>query len=174
MVLQTSLELQVDNNDGVSSESAHNKKIIKLAKYIYIYGIYWFIMIRDSTRDLRKMDRRSFIKNLASLGVSSTVLRHMSAEDLENLTDHPKDEVPRLKMLVHKDHDSMEPGNPPERKPIYYTIPRDHWEIIEATNTAARSLKGQINRSGIDKITVGMAPRKNNGQLQHRTEACIS
>ncbi|MFB6283621.1 MAG: hypothetical protein ABEK59_06765 [Halobacteria archaeon] len=44
------------------------------------------------TRDLRKLERRSFMKKLSAVGVSGPMLKYMSKEKFEDAVD--KDEVP--------------------------------------------------------------------------------
>lgn len=109
-------------------------------------------MSRDTTRDLRKMGRRNFVKKLAGFGLSGTVLREMTQEDLEGLTDHPKDEVPIAVAHRHTNHDAVErDGARPERRTAFDTIPRDEWIRYEAAHRAAADVSRRLR--GFDDRT---------------------
>jgi len=70
----------------------------------------------------------------------------MSKDVLAQVTDNPKKEVPRLKALVHTNHEEVENGKPPKREPIYYTIPRDKWVQVESTYDAANRIKQKVRK----------------------------
>jgi hypothetical protein len=70
----------------------------------------------------------------------------MSKESLAKITSNPKKEVPRLRGLQHTNHEEvMNKESPPEREPIYYTIPRDEWAYNEGVQNAAVRTKRQLN-----------------------------
>jgi len=116
------------------------------------------------------------VKTLSGIGVSAGALRYMSKETLAQLTDDPKDRVPRLYGWKLKN-----PGeyngrsrleNPPEREPEYYTIPRDKWVRVQTAHNAAEKLSRLLQEeyyseghSGIidpavTAITRGQKPQK--------------
>jgi hypothetical protein len=86
------------------------------------------------------------------MGVSGAALQYMTKDALAEVTDDPSDEVPRLAYLLHEDRNKdARTDGPPERKPVYYTIPYDRWERIEGTNQAFRKLKEKLSDQGLDK-----------------------
>jgi hypothetical protein len=76
----------------------------------------------------------------------------MTKDALAEVTDDPKDEVPRLRYLRHKEEKTI--GEPPEREPVYETIPRDRWERIEGANEAFTQIREKVRAetrsSGVD------------------------
>lgn len=112
-----------------------------------------------STRKLTRMGRRRFLGALSTLGVSGAALQHLSKEALADLTADPSAEVPRLERLVHANHEAVAAGEePPEREAEYYTIPRDEWVHVEATQDAMRRLDRKLNRltsSDLVSVSVG-------------------
>lgn len=85
------------------------------------------LMVSKSSR-LGSMGRRGFITALTSLGITGQAAGSLTAEKLEKLTSNPRKEVPRIKYYKHTNHDKVEKGiEPPNREPVYYTIPRDQW-----------------------------------------------
>ncbi len=124
-------------------------------------------MARDKTRDLRKMGRRNFVKTLSAMGVSGAALKYMTKDALAKYTDDPKDEIPRLERLETPKEEMCERGVSGteyieaniERKPVYYTIPRDKWVTIETAYDAASRLSERLKRRkafGGGSITVGV------------------
>jgi len=105
-------------------------------------------MARDKTRDLRKMNRRNFVKSLSAMGVSAGALRYMSKETLAKLTDDPRDEVPRLQAMrrKHSNWQELEFPEKLEREPVYYTIPRDDWVRVESTQDAASRINKVVEK----------------------------
>jgi hypothetical protein len=105
------------------------------------------------------MGRRRFLGALSTLGVSGAALQHLSKEALADLTADPSAEVPRLERLVHANHEAVAAGEePPEREAEYYTIPRDEWVHVEATQDAMRRLDRKLNRltsSDLVSVSVG-------------------
>jgi len=98
------------------------------------------------------MNRRNFLSKLSAMGISGATLQYMTKDALAEVTDDPKDEVPRLRYLRHKEEKTI--GEPPEREPVYEAIPRDRWERIEGANEAFSQIKGKIRTetkmSGVD------------------------
>lgn len=113
----------------------------------------------NSTRKLTRMGRRRFLGALSALGVSGAALHHMSKEALADLTADPSEEVPRLERLSHANHEAVAAGEePPEREANYYTIPRDEWAYVEATQDAMRRLDRKLDRfasSDLISVSVG-------------------
>jgi hypothetical protein len=66
----------------------------------------------------------------------------MTKDALAEVTEDPKDEVPRLRYLRHKN--DKQPNEEPVREPVYETIPYDRWERIKATNEAMRKIKRDL------------------------------
>lgn len=90
------------------------------------------------------MGRRRFLQTLAGLGVSGAALNHMTKDAFAELTGNSEDEVPRLEALVHTNHDEVERGAQPERKPIYYTISREKWAIVESAHDAREKIEKRL------------------------------
>jgi hypothetical protein len=139
-----------------------------------------FCMARDKTRDLQRMNRRSFVKTLSAMGVSATSLKYLSKDALADTTDDPSDEIPVLQFL--KTPDSKEEAeqhsgfsDPIGRVPIYEPVPRDEWLRIEAVHNAAEELQKELQSDGIKRVTVGVSSRQNGHhtekvlQVRHRT-----
>lgn len=108
-------------------------------------------MPRDATRDLRKTGRRNFVKTLAGIGISGSSLRYLTKDRLLKLTDHPDDEVPVLARLeISDDRDPTVRGRPderpPEREPVYRTVPRDEWVRVEAAHRANQRIAAMLDR----------------------------
>ena len=102
----------------------------------------------DKTRDLRKVNRRSFLRKLSAMGVSGAALQYMTKDALADVTDDPSDEIPILLALRHKNPEEMAQGNPPKREPIYGTMPRDEWALTEAAHNAAERIDKQVRQIG--------------------------
>ena len=126
-------------------------------------------MARDKTRDLRKMNRRNFVKSLAGIGISGATLRYMTKDALAEVTDNPKKEVPRLRSLRHTNHQEIvEEGKPPEVEPVYDTIPRDEWAVTESAFDAERKINRAIRQiddtglvlAGVTETTSGQHSKK--------------
>lgn len=98
-----------------------------------------------STNELARMGRRRFLETLAKIGVSGEALRYISKDKLEALTHDPREEIPRLGVLEHTNHEEIiNESSPPEREPKFYTIPRDKWIEVETAFSAARELKKSV------------------------------
>lgn len=126
-------------------------------------------MSRDSTRDLRKMGRRNFLRSLAGIGISGATLRYMTKDALAEVTDNPKKEVPRLRSLRHANHQEVvEEGKPPEVEPVYDTIPRDEWAVTESAFDAERKINKALRQiddtglvlAGVTETTSGQHSKK--------------
>lgn len=97
-------------------------------------------------REMFRSGRRRFLKTLAGIGMSGQALAYMSQDTLASITSDPKREVPRLKELRHTNHEAvMQKEEPPEREPIYYTIPRDEWAYVEGVQNAAVGMQQHID-----------------------------
>lgn len=116
-------------------------------------------MGRKKTADLARMGRRRFVETLVALGVTSTAAAGMSAEDLEELTDDPTDEVPRLSGYRRID---PEDGGEPSYEPVYYTIPRDKYVRVETAYDAASKISDRVSDlKGGGSYSVGVSSRTN-------------
>lgn len=109
------------------------------------------------SRKLSRMGRRRFVKTLSSLGVSAAALQHLTGESLAKLTDDPKKDVPRLGAYRHTNPEDVKNGHPPEREPVYYTIPRDEWEVTESAHDAARRIRNRV--ASHDRVVAGVKTR---------------
>ncbi len=102
--------------------------------------------------DLERMGRRRFMENLAGIGVSATTLNYLEQDELADITHDPEEEVPYVERIeiVNK-----EPGQPPEKEPVYNTINREEWERRSAAinirddlyEWAQNELEGDISTS---------------------------
>lgn len=102
-------------------------------------------MSNTNIQSLTSMGRRRFLNSLGKIGISAGALSHMTTEALAEVSDDPKDRVPRLEKLRHTNHEAVENGTePPQREPVYYTIPYDEWVVIETAHDAASRVKQQI------------------------------
>lgn len=136
-------------------------------------------MSDTSTTALSRMGRRRFLDTLGKLGVSAGALSCMSADALADVTNDPRDEVPRLDKLKHTNHEAIERGDEaPEKEPTYYTIPRDEWVVTETAHDAAERLEAAFEerivsatddavknptanlKFGVTTITSGQSRRK--------------
>ena len=111
-------------------------------------------MVSESTK-LGQMGRRGFIASLASLGVSGQAAATLTSEELKELTENPKRDVPQIKYYKHINHEKVVNGEePPEREPVYYTIPRDRWVRINTTVNAVKQIGNKYFASGGSTGTV--------------------
>lgn len=97
----------------------------------------------------------------------------MTTEALADVSDDPKDRVPRLEKLHHTNHEAIQEGvEPPQREPVYYTIPYDEWVVIETAHDAAQRVEQQIaskiksktnttSRDPLANLTFGVTTRTN-------------
>lgn len=88
---------------------------------------------------------------MAKFGVSTTALSAMSKEAFAQLNANPENEVPRLRGFIHTNPDEIKNGAPPDREPIYYTIPRDKWVEVESARDAQKQIESLdfIQKSGV-------------------------
>jgi hypothetical protein len=138
-------------------------------------------MVKSVKRTLRSGGRRQFLKTLSTLGLSGSALQYMSQDALAELTDNPKDEVPRLEALHHTNHEAVVAGEEkPEREPVYYTIPRAEWARTEAAHNASQRLFSRIHRRfgtsctgdrGLGYVTTAVADRVNG---HHREKSIVA
>lgn len=114
-------------------------------------------MTGDKTRDLRKVNRRSFVKTLSAMGVSATSLRYLSQDALAQVTHDPKEEIPYVARLKNV---SREDGELPERKPIYKTIEREEWvrrnTAMDVRDRVGKRILARDNTGLIDVVYTGM------------------
>lgn len=97
------------------------------------------------------MGKRRFVKALIGLGLSPSAISELTKEELLQLTDNPKKEVPRLGWYRHTNKEEVRNRSAaPNREPIYYTIPRDQWERTEAPYQAAGRISKRFNDPYID------------------------
>jgi hypothetical protein len=137
-------------------------------------------MRKSVKRRLRSGGRRQFLKTLSTLGLSGSALQYMSQDALAELTDDPKDEVPRLEALHHTNHEAVVAGEEkPEREPVYYTIPRAEWSATEAAHNASQRLFSQIRHQfgtsctgdrGLGYVTTAVTDRVNG---HHREKSIL-
>lgn len=140
-------------------------------------------MSRDTTRDLRKMGRRNFIKTLAGMGVSAGSLRYLSKDALADVTDKPRDMVPVLQFMKKPDNEDEKRRNKgiedfAGRIPVYEAVPRDKWMKIEAIHDAASKLNKRLSSISDPSPEVGVAMRTNGHKrervlkVRHVTYTC--
>jgi len=99
----------------------------------------------DKSRDLQKVNRRSFVKTLSAIGVSGTTLEYLSQDALAQVTHDPTEEVPYVAFLR---------GNSPNRKPVYKTIERDEWERRYTAVDAAKRVSKKIRDLGVSSSAI--------------------
>ncbi|MFC7114777.1 hypothetical protein ACFQH2_07075 [Natronoarchaeum sp. GCM10025703] len=108
------------------------------------------------------------MENLSKLGLSAETVRHMTKEDLEDLTGDPTDEVPRVKAFrVQNPEDWEEPPYPDEllpREPEFYTISRDKWIEVETARDAASRFQEQIDSLDSTGLVTAGITRTTRGQ----------
>lgn len=85
------------------------------------------------------------LKTLSGLGVGAGALAHLTGDALAELSPDLDEEVPRLKGFRHTNPAAMAEGEPPEREPVYYTIPREKWVRVEASKDARRQVAGRLD-----------------------------
>jgi len=111
----------------------------------------------DKTRDLRKVNRRSFVKTLSAMGVSATTLRYLTQDTLAQVTHDPKEEIPYVARLRNV---SRKEGELPEREPIYETIEREEWErrhtAIDVRDRVGKKVMKLDDTGLIDVVYTGM------------------
>jgi hypothetical protein len=124
----------------------------------------------DKTTKIGRMGRRKFMEFLAGIGLSSTVVQNISADELQELTDDPTERVPRAKgYRPPEDLDSIESIDDLEIE--YYTIPRDQWIVVETAKDAARRVQEKIDEiEGADGVRACVSTKVNN----HRRQKAIS
>lgn len=115
------------------------------------------------------MGRRRFVQTLIALGVSSGTAAALTPEKLEELTDNPEKEVPRLGWYEFENKEAViNSGEKPKPVPKYYTIPRDKWAKIQGPKQAAQ----QISKKYSDpQISVAIHKSDNSGvgcEVQYR------
>ncbi|WP_396613554.1 hypothetical protein ACH9L7_16585 (plasmid) [Haloferax sp. S1W] len=77
----------------------------------------------------------------------------MSKESLAQLTDDPKNEVPRLKYIKHTNHEEVVEAAKQgqsiklEREGVYHTIPREDWAEIEGAKKAYKRVNESVRKS---------------------------
>lgn len=124
---------------------------------------------RYSSRKLSLMGRRRFLNTLASLGISAGALKYMTQDALADVTDNPDDEVPRLSVVRHTNHEQViQDDAKPEREPVYYTVPKDEWEYVEGVFDGANRINNLTEkRFGTNRVRVGVSTDVN-GHHQER------
>lgn len=117
--------------------------------------------------ELLRMGRRRFTKTLAGLGVSGAALAKMTKPALAELDYDPEHEVPRLFGYEHTNHDQLGNGDvAPERKSIYYSIPREKWAVVEGAHDARERVSERLRdlpfsaKVGVRTRTSGQRRRK--------------
>lgn len=126
-------------------------------------------MRENATRKLARMGRRRFLKTLAGFGVSGAALNHMTQEALAETNPDLNNEVPLLRGMVHANHQEVLKGAPPKRKPLYFTVSRNEWVVIDSARDAEKQvekidiLQGTGVVVGVSTITSG----------QHRQKAVV-
>lgn len=125
-----------------------------------------------------RMGRRRMLKTLSGLGVGAGALAHLTDDALAEMSVDLDEEVPRLKGFRHTNHDEIAEGQPPEREPVYYTIPREKWVRVEASKDARRQINDrlddvfqQVGREfdGIERITGDAGFANLTGDSTHNT-----
>lgn len=111
---------------------------------------------------------------MAGLGISGTTLKFLTQDALAEMTDSPSDEVPRLYGYRIANSRETLTQQPPEREPIYYTIPRDEWIRTETALDAAGRLRkefqdGDFITVGVKAVKSGTKSRKLAVSVEHTT-----
>jgi len=126
-------------------------------------------MRKYTTDKLSRMGRRRFLQTMVTLGVTGTGLNYMTKDALADLTNNPESEVPRLGYLEHTNHEAVENGTQaPRKEPIYYTISRDKWRVVETAHDAAARIDDLLDakfdsslfQTGVTTITSGHRRKK--------------
>lgn len=122
-------------------------------------------MVRKN--ELLRMGRRRFTKALAGLGVSGATLGAITKPALADLNYDPESEVPRLFGYQHTNHDELGSDDVrPEREPLYYTIPREKWAVVESAHDARQRVSERLRslpsaaKVGVRTRTSGQRRRK--------------
>lgn len=118
-------------------------------------------MVENSTERFSKMGRRRFLKALSALGVSAGAFNYVSKDALAAVTDNPEKEVPRLESFRHTNHEEVTRGAKPEREPVFYTISREKWTIVESAHDARERLEEKVRRRYETSLQVSVRDRKN-------------
>lgn len=124
-------------------------------KDIYLQMNY-SVMVDITTQKLTRMNRRRFLKVLTGSGISAAALAHMTQDALAEMDPDLGNEVPLLWGQVHTNHKEVRNGDPPERKPIYFTIPQDEWIVIDSARDAEQQIKELSILQGTG-VTVGVS-----------------
>ncbi|WP_152419867.1 hypothetical protein [Natrialba hulunbeirensis] len=105
---------------------------------------------------LRRMGRRRFLSTVAGLGVSGAALNFLTKDAVASVD--LDDEVPRLSKLRHTNHEAvLRREEKPQREPIFYTIPRDEWAVVETAHDAAAQVNSLLEAEGAsDGVTAGV------------------
>lgn len=116
-------------------------------------------------RELMKMSRRRMLRSLANLGVGATTLQYLSRDALAKMGSEPKNEVPRVRGLVHTNPEEVAAGGKPKREPRFYSISREKWALVEAAKNAQEQIqnKPELQNTGIH-VGVGTAVRGQHSQ----------
>lgn len=121
-------------------------------------------------RGLLRSSRRRFLKQMSKLGMSGATLQYLTKDALAESVDNPDKEVPRLKGFEYEQKvaDPSKRDGPPEREPVYYSIPKSEWVKRACTRAAADRLGRNT-----DEIHIGFGLTNINGDLailaQHST-----
>lgn len=110
--------------------------------------------------------RRNFLSGLASIGLSTAAVQNMSKDRLSEITGDPTDRVPRLSVMEHCNEGCVQRGEPPEREPVYYTIPHDEFAYREAHYEVARDLAAELEREREGEFTGWVTTRTNGHQSE--------
>lgn len=109
--------------------------------------------------------RRKFLKSLPILGGSVGITDEVSS--IVDSSIRNRDRVRRTEAYIHTNHQEVvEKNAPPEREPVYYTIPYDKWVRVETADAASKAIKKRV-----DKVTdhpcvrVGVT-KENKGQTK--------
>jgi hypothetical protein len=127
---------------------------------------------RSFARKLRLRGRRGFLKLLTTTGVSAAAFSTLTPEALANLTDDPRDEVPLVESYHHTNHEEVQnKESPPEREPIYFTLPAEEWRWIAGAHDAKHGVMAQIESD--ERVSVGLTTERGRRGRQQTIEVKI-
>lgn len=117
---------------------------------------------------LLKMSRRRFVQNLQNIGASAAAVPFLTQDALAELDYEPDEEVPRISRFRHTNHEGVKQGEKPQREPVFYTIPRDKWAVVETAHDAAEKVDSKLESVdnsgllsvGVRTFTKGQHPQK--------------
>lgn len=123
---------------------------------------------------LRRMSRRKFLNSLAAIGVSGVSYQYATRDAVAAADFDPENEVPVLKGVRFTNREEVVNGEAaPKKEPIYYSVPRDDWVVVESARDAAAQIRESLEDVkvdvGVSTITRGQR-RQKAVVVKYRTE----